>query len=213
MKLASVLAATFFAGPGLAAIVPVRIDAVFPRNNTVYQALYPFPLVFAIHNFDKVWRYQPSITWWLFWFDSNNNNKRYSLDSGEIAWDSHSLQETWAPPPSMTLAVNYTRKLDTPVPAKYSLHIEYNIRKLSCPPPLIFEDIFFNITNITANGILPDLKALSGCSLPIANFDVDTPPEANWTCSKRHPPKFPISHACSPRTKAHSIKLQVQWSM
>jgi hypothetical protein len=182
MKLASVVVATLWAGQASASTVPVRVDAVFPRNGTVYQPLYPFPLVFAIHNFDKVWRYQPTITWWLFRFDGDN--KRSSIDNGEIAWDSHNSQKTWAAPPSMFLAINYTRSLSSSTPSRHSLHIEYNIRELDCPPPLIFEDIFFNITNITTSGIMPDVKSLSGCPLPVANFDIDTPPESNWTCSK-----------------------------
>jgi hypothetical protein len=189
MKLASVAVATLLAGHASASTVPVRVDAVFPRNGTVYPPLYPFPFVFAIHNFDKVWQYQPAVTWWLFGFD--DSNKRYPLDNGEIAWDSHNSQKTWAAPPSMFLAINYTRKLTDSVNSRHSLHIEYNIRQLDCPPPLIFEDIFFNITNTTTKGNLPDVKSLSGCPVPLANFDVDTLPESNWTCSKTPPAQVP----------------------
>jgi hypothetical protein len=84
----------------------------------------------------------------------------------------------------MFLAINYTKTLTSAVSSRHSLHIEYNVRELNYPPPLIFEDIFFNITNITTSGTIPDVKALSGCPLPVANFDIGTPPESNWTCSK-----------------------------
>jgi hypothetical protein len=201
MKLASVVAAIPLAGLALTSTVPVRVDTVFPRNNTVYQPLYPFPLVFAIHNFDKVWRYQPSITWWLFRL--NSDTERAAIDNGEIAWDSHNLQETWAPPPSMFLAINYTKTLTTAVSSRHSLHIEYNVRELDCPPPLIFEDIFFNITNTTTSGTMPDVKSLSGCPLPVANFDIGTPRESNWTCSKTpaaEVPKLPCLFSADQRT-------------
>jgi hypothetical protein len=42
-----------------------QVDLVFPQNNTIYKSFYPFPVVFAIHNFDKVWNYLPYVFWSL----------------------------------------------------------------------------------------------------------------------------------------------------
>jgi hypothetical protein len=33
----------------------VQLDLVFPLNNTVYQPIYSFPVVFAIHNTALSW--------------------------------------------------------------------------------------------------------------------------------------------------------------
>jgi hypothetical protein len=35
----------------------VQFDLVFPRNNTTYQPVYPFPIVFALHNGSAAWPY------------------------------------------------------------------------------------------------------------------------------------------------------------
>jgi hypothetical protein len=186
MKLASVVAAFPVVGLALTSTVPVRVDAVFPRNNTVYQPLYPFPIVFAIHNFDKVWNSQPSIVWWLYRLDGDRlpgDTKPSAIDNGEIAWDNSRLQDTWAPPPSMFLAINYTKHLQDAVPSRHSLRIQYNVGKLDCPPRLLFDEIFFSITNITTSDTMPDVKSFSGCPRPLGNFDVGIPPESNWTCS------------------------------
>lgn len=179
-------------GLALTSTVPLGVDAVFPRNNTIYRPLYPFPTVFAIHNFDKVWQCRPEITWWLYRLDSDTG--RDAIDNGKIAWDAQPLHKTWAPLPSIFLAINYTKTLKNAVPSRHSLNIEYNVRDMNCPPPLVFEDIFFNITNITTSATVPDAQSLSGCPLPLANLDIGIPPEPNWTCSSTSAaevPKFP----------------------
>jgi len=43
----------------------VQVDLVFPRNDTTYQPVYPFPIVFAVHNISLIWPYSFFIDWQL----------------------------------------------------------------------------------------------------------------------------------------------------
>jgi hypothetical protein len=52
----------------------VQLDLIFLRNNTVYKPIYPFPIVFAIHNAALSWAFGTKFRWRL----SKNGTDRYS---------------------------------------------------------------------------------------------------------------------------------------
>jgi hypothetical protein len=43
----------------------LQVDLVFPKNNTIYQSAYVFPIVFALHSPFSAWQYKPYSQWRL----------------------------------------------------------------------------------------------------------------------------------------------------
>jgi hypothetical protein len=72
----------------------VQLNLVFPRNNTVYKPVFPFPIVFSVQNAARIWQYSPKFAWQLSrqWddpylepistfggFDRGNNESRHYI--------------------------------------------------------------------------------------------------------------------------------------
>jgi hypothetical protein len=62
----------------------VQTDIVFPRNNTVYKPVYPFPIVFALNHFADVWQYKPVLNWRLLVWQRYGDWTR--SEEGSMGW-------------------------------------------------------------------------------------------------------------------------------
>src|ERR1700761_760991 len=94
----------------------LQVDLVFPRNNTVYKPAAVFPIVFAIHNFSKLWKYRPYLYWELSSWDTGKNWPINLAGDGIIGYDSIMKPKDPGPsPPDLYLAVNssYMLKQET----------------------------------------------------------------------------------------------------
>ena len=130
-KLASFLATAFLFRLGSASSISAQVDLVFPRNNTVYQPVYPFPIVYAIHNFSKVWQYQPTVSLTLIEINLETT-QRLSYSEGVVGFDSKKTQPSWAPPPDTFLAINSSSNPSRSNQSSWILQHSFNINALNC---------------------------------------------------------------------------------
>jgi hypothetical protein len=156
----------------------MQVDLVFPRNNTVYQPVYPFPIAFAIHNFAQLWNHHPNLDWSL------EHVELGPVARGVIGWDykRDPKQHGWVPPPDKYLAINTTTIFSSP-----DLYTRYNnsawriIYEFSVVDPTCFDKgnwsshyfsgtINFSTSNTTGIKVLPDIAA-SSCASPLGAVD------------------------------------------
>jgi len=158
----------------------VQVDLVFPRNNGVYVPTYPFPIVFALHNFSRSWRYRPVQNWQLTVWQRDSYWARGA--EGSMGWNDHRTDSNWGPPADVALGINASLSVATNSEAQWSLQYEFRIG----PDPndcsgLGFQHdagatsssnawfhtgrIFFNVSNTT--GIMPDITHGGACSVPL----------------------------------------------
>jgi hypothetical protein len=117
----------------------IQLDVIFPRNGSVYKPTWPFPIVFAVHNLDRVWKLQPQIDWFFSgpwnadgrdprWsnFGVWDESKYHWAVNSPPNWPQKSHKQDPAPPPTFVI-VNGTKVLHheiagrDPAPGKYKL--------------------------------------------------------------------------------------------
>jgi hypothetical protein len=190
---------------------PVQIDLVFPRVGGNYLPVFPFPIVFALHNFSQIWEYRPSLTWRL-------RDDKTSLDAGLIGWYQEKLgrdweHRNWGPPGDKVLAVNYTNEFSWDFQHQANLTLEYELQfwrtEAACrifgdPTDEIKGSIHF--TTNSENGTLPDLTRGGSCSQPLRSLQILKPNETRNGCPIfLQPPPQPIE--CAFRISEDYIKL------
>src|ERR1700761_3495775 len=222
----SLLITTFLFQPGLSSTIPIQVDLVFPRNNTVYQPVYPFPFVFAFHNFSTAWKYKPSVYWAFRIFIPMTGEERF-VEDGFIGYNLLTTQSTWAPPPDKFLAINaskipsqdiqYTRFPDVPPnPSNQTSRIlEYSI---SFSSPICSnlterrERILFN-TGLSF-GAMPYLNAFGSCppvSAAAISIEGDGKSQMNKTCIQLTSPNpIPCAFTVDQQTLDQVSKEMVQ---
>lgn len=42
--------------------ISIQVDLIFPKNNTVYKAVHPFPIIYNLQNFNSTWTHMPSVS-------------------------------------------------------------------------------------------------------------------------------------------------------
>ncbi|KAK2050315.1 hypothetical protein LZ31DRAFT_590198 [Colletotrichum somersetense] len=65
----------------------IEVDLIFPRNDTVYKPVWPFPIVFAVRNASQLWQSDEFFTFWVKWeltgyTDINNSDTSLLFTSG-----------------------------------------------------------------------------------------------------------------------------------
>ncbi|KAK2062581.1 hypothetical protein LY76DRAFT_505517 [Colletotrichum caudatum] len=65
----------------------IEVDLIFPRNDTVYKPVWPFPIVFAVRNASQLWQADEFFTFWVKWeltgyTDINNSDTSLLFTSG-----------------------------------------------------------------------------------------------------------------------------------
>ncbi|KAF2664249.1 hypothetical protein BT63DRAFT_460552 [Microthyrium microscopicum] len=155
--------------------MPIQVDVIFPKNNTVYQPVYPFPFVFAVHNFSTTWIYRPTFTWTLQAWNTHGYPRDVSF--GYIGWDTMKGQDSWGPPPDEFVAVNSSASqaddITDPVfvddlqrnqsnETRWSLAVKIWFNNATCfDQKVLTHRIWFN-TSIQA-GVMPNLGAVGSC--------------------------------------------------
>lgn len=177
----------------------VQLDLVFPRNNTVYKPVYPFPIVFALHNLEALWDYDFLFTWSLVALEPQESLVANHL--GRVRDDGHPL------PPNPHLLIESTRKIinrtATTFSLRYSLAIYGNCTAdhSNTDPRDVNEAIHGFIrfsTNDTAD--LPDIAA-APCSEVLLTVGVEgnsTLPDTRMPCPILAEPA-PAGESCALR--------------
>jgi hypothetical protein len=177
------------------------VDLVFPRNNTVYQPVYPFPIVYAIHNFSKVWKYQPTMSWLLIEINLETQQK-LSYSEGVVGFDPKKTHLSWAPPPDTFLAINSSSNPSKSNQSSWILQYNFNINALDCAGAENLPGyVYFNTSNIS--GVMPNLKAFGDCAPTIGAISIETQLQTNDTCvqpSSPQPNPVPCAYSVDQNT-------------
>jgi hypothetical protein len=180
---------------GVASSTPIQVELIFPKNNTVYQPVYPFPIVYAVHNFSKLWKYQPTLTWQL-WELYPAASAKISYDDGFVGWDFRKAPATWTPPPDTFLAINSSVKPSRKNESVWMIEHNFYLASPDCNSTPIRKDwIYFNTSIDT--GIMPILSASNTCLSPWRTISIGDRDQSNDTCTPTYPEHPPTSCAFS----------------
>jgi hypothetical protein len=192
------LITTFFLQPSHSSTTTIQVDLVFPMNTTVYQPVYPFPLVFAISNFSQNRDYLPLLQWNLFEAGENDWVLR---QHGEFGWNKNGEFSTLNAKPDMDLAIFSSPDPSRKNASSWRVAYGFNVGDRSCswdsghisngPSSLIA----FN-TSIE-NGIMPDFTGVRYCSSAAGTVGITGRNQSHPSClivSK--PPPIPT---CAPQ--------------
>jgi hypothetical protein len=190
----------------------VQLDLIFPRSNTVYKPIYPFPIVFMIHNAALLWPFGTKFRWRLL----ENGINRFS-DKLEPQWQvidngGYTPTETirtptdgrGAPPPSPFLFVNSSKTIIKTNATAFKLQYSFGLWK-NCsdmiaeseanltatrPTYTIDGEMFFNISR--DNGEIPNILGGEGgdCATPLGAIGVlgSNGSEFGFPCPVRQKP-------------------------
>jgi hypothetical protein len=188
-SLLSALVVTFFFQRCLSADVGVQVDLIFPRNNTIYQPVFPFPFIFAVHNFSTAWPYRPLLTWRLIQLKSATQDRAFGA-TGEIGWDAFHGRQNWGAPADKFLAINSTDAISQYNESNWRLEYVFKLGEDECFAGIEGKNpaashgslgvIYFNTSNIT--GVMPDITASSPCAVPLAALGFAGQNQTNATC-------------------------------
>jgi hypothetical protein len=187
---------SFLLQPGVSLGIPVQVDLVFPRNNTVYQPVNPFPLVFALHNFSAAWKYRPTLRYVLYAFNSEIDKDTTIADSAIIGWDEKQTQINWtAPTENKILAINSSEWVGLHNASYWMLWYRFFMDTQECGGEFYQSGkIFFNVSNTT--GIMPDFRSNTSCFDPMGAITLEVQDENKDKCFiSKDPVPGPISCA------------------
>lgn len=156
----------------------MQVDLVFPRNDTVYQPVYPFPIVFAISNSEAGWPYGTSLNWNLFGLYSDDREPDLIATGGIVESDtrvniSNSAEDQW-------LAIYDAPELMNSSFTELSLSVAFGApnpckedreRSIELQPGT-FMTISFNISS---KGELPNVEAGGPCAVPVGAMGITDP--------------------------------------
>ncbi|KAF2674608.1 hypothetical protein BT63DRAFT_462168 [Microthyrium microscopicum] len=205
----------------------VQVDLIFPRNNTVYQPVFPFPFVFGLHNFSTSWNYKPAVTWRLLQLTTereiDEGRGRIGEGYGEGA------PAGWGPPAAKYLAINASNSMARTNESTWVLEYGFVVgNDLGCFGKYIRDDdfnypgrrdrIFFNISK--TSGSMPDIRADGSCPPSIGVVGIQGPNQTNPACpllSTPRPDPIPcaftvdqqvvdqVSQSMVERSKCHNV--------
>jgi hypothetical protein len=166
MSLLCLLITSFLSSPSYSLDFTVQADLVFPRNNTVYQPVYPFPIVFALSNFSRAWKYMPTVGWELTKYELGTR-ATYFANSELAGWNKNGTLPSWGAQPDKYLSIHSSDSLSQYNESHWRLEWSFWVGKDDC---LTGPDkkshgsvgrIFFSTSNIT--GVMPNLTASGPC--------------------------------------------------
>jgi hypothetical protein len=156
---------------GLSISTPVQVDLVFPRNETTYQPVYPFPIVFALHNFSTAWMYKPTVRWSVTETIPSKGGDP-STQWYFAGWGDNQEQAKWAPPADNILSINNTSLAGQANDSSYTIDIKFymNTRECTTTKLEINRRIVFKTSR---TGIMPSLKTADTCATVLGAISVD----------------------------------------
>lgn len=157
----------------------VQFDIIFPRNNTVYKPVYPFPVVFGLHNGSAAWSYVITWDWDILSLDTEPGGKRTVASGGWIPGVPG--VETPAAPPNPYLIIDPVEEIVNTTSRNFFMRYGFAIthscnesaRPIKVDPYLTvsFDDgIYFSLD--PENGELPDLTAAGPCATPVGSIGI-----------------------------------------
>jgi hypothetical protein len=183
-------------------ISQMQVDLVFPRNNSYYQRVWPFPTVFALQNFSAGWEYNPSFFWMLSRYNnlSGDYNEMDYAKMGQIERDNQSSPGSWGPPVDNYLSVNFTDAIWSNKASPWRLIYGFQLRPTNCTGYAVDRQELFagfiDFHTISTKGLQPNMTGNGTCSIPLGAVQLMGPNRTNVHCpSILEPPPKPKSCA------------------
>jgi hypothetical protein len=181
----------------------VQVDLVFPKNNTEYLPVWPFPVVFALHNFSVAWKYRPTVEWSIGAWDERYDSFTLATSTLSTQGVIGSQSADWGPPPDKYLWINSTSRISYYNESdrhwnqsRFSLSWSFRLGDRDrCTGPGFGDDgsrpfrgfaqfytgkVFFNVSNST--GVMPDLVSHGPCALELGAVGYQGPNSTEETC-------------------------------
>ncbi|KAF3001480.1 hypothetical protein E8E13_008611 [Curvularia kusanoi] len=159
----------------------VQFDIIFPRNNSVYKPVYPFPVVFGLHNGSAAWSYQ--IHWgWSIYEISETGSDPNLVASGRWRPGVPTIEQL-APPPDSYFIIDPVNELINTTHRYFHMIYKFGITQ-SCNEttrevPLERElDVTFNdyirFRLDPQGGEVPNLADIGPCATPVGSVGIRT---------------------------------------
>ncbi|EUC34134.1 hypothetical protein COCCADRAFT_4469 [Bipolaris zeicola 26-R-13] len=107
----------------------VQFDLVFPRNDTIYKPVYPFPVVFGLTNGSVAWPYSLHWSWDIIALD-RDQNMDIIIANGDWVTGVSALNKS-APPQDAHLIIDLVIQILNTTSRKLLMRYTFGIRK-SC---------------------------------------------------------------------------------
>ena len=157
----------------------VQFDIIFPKNNTAYKPVYPFPVVFGLHNGSAAWSYVINWNWEIVSLDRDPSANNIIATGGWIPGVPGI--EKPAPPPDTYLIIDPVNELinttDRNLFIRYSFGISNSCNETTGEVPLernldvsFHQGIFFSLD--PENGEVPNLAAVGPCATPVGSIGI-----------------------------------------
>jgi hypothetical protein len=197
--LLTLILTTFLFESCLSSSIPVQVDLIFPRSNVVYQPVYPFPIVFALHNFSAAWQYKPTVKWTFAQVNQFTNEETFVGD-GSFGWDQ--TYNTMSPPSDKFLAINSSSFPSQSNQSTWVLEYNFFLDTQECSGSLYRRNKIRFQTNIIS-GSMPDLTAAGSCPLALGAIAVENRNQPDENCTRLSSPQpDPVSCAFQVDQKA-----------
>jgi hypothetical protein len=201
----------------------VQLDIVFPRNNTAYKPVYPFPIILASHNMAVIDQFPFDFHWGLTYNTSAGNeivelteawqfSREYILQGDKLDGNSQS------PSPLLLMTTSGMFGKTEARPGIYLLSVSFGIQRTACSvfnnradlrDTYIKSMIYLNITGL---GQTPDILSAGDCADVLGGFGVP----ASFKDYERPCPVFarpnPPRESCATKVNA-SIASKVTQAM
>jgi hypothetical protein len=180
------LAATFTIEAALSLSTAIQVDLVFPKNGTIYQPVYPFPLVFAISNFSSAGQYKPVVRWILHEYGPMKREK-FVVKDGFIGWDKDDSQPNFGAQPDKFLPIDAVDAIGRSNASSWLLEYMIFVGRDRCFGTTADRDlrrsvgeVYFDTSNTT--GIMPDAKAFDPCPFNIGVIGITGQNQTDPVC-------------------------------
>ncbi|KAF2667537.1 hypothetical protein BT63DRAFT_480486 [Microthyrium microscopicum] len=193
----------------------VQLDLVFPKNNSVYKPVFPFPVVFAVHNAALSWPYRVLFWWDLIAMDIDGHEPLLLPIIASGGYDPHWPLDSrtfsrGAAPPSPFLLINSTSQMVNTTSQSFMLQYRFGlwnncsvIRKEMkdnyASKNSIYDisgEVYFNVSR--EHGDTPNISSGGKCATPLGAIGIlnRTADEEGWACPDlQSPPPKPDSCA------------------
>ena len=151
----------------------VQLDLVFPRNGSVYKPVYPFPIVFAIHNAAIAWPHSFLFDWSIY--ARQDNGSTTDTDSGGFSVDKAQNQSF----PDQFLFINSSSIIINTTSTRFFLRTSFGITN-NCSSDTAPDRTEWGYVHpgepvwfyLSPDGELPNIMNVTDCPKTLSTFGI-----------------------------------------
>jgi hypothetical protein len=163
----------------------VQADLIFPRNDTIYRPVYPFPIILALSNFSRAWKYMPTAGWELTKYEPSTRST-YMANSELAGFNWNGTQPKWGADPDKYLSVHWSEAPSRYNESYWRLKWSFWVGKGGCleGPDQNSHGTMGHIFFRTSNdfGIMPNLTDLGPCPFTLGVVGITGQNQTDETC-------------------------------